>query len=56
MAASKRGLEEERERLKRREADMEGSLYSQRQALLGEMECVRARERELKRQTELGKR
>ena len=55
MASSTRCLEEERERLRRKEADAEQCLYSQRQGLLGEMETLRLRENELKRQSELDK-
>ncbi len=51
-----RGLVEERERLKRREADNEECLYSQRQTVLNEMELLKTRQVELKRQAELNRR
>lgn len=56
VASSAKVLEEERGRLRRRESEMEGSLFSQRQALLEEMEALKMRERELKKEAELNKR
>lgn len=56
MCTGKRGLEEEKERLKRREVEMEANLFTQRQTLLKEMEVLKLREREIKRQSELNKR
>ena len=56
LGMAKKSLEEEKERLKRREAKIEESLYSQRQAVLNEIELLKTREMELKRQTELNRR
>lgn len=40
----------------RRESELEEGLFTQRQALLDEMEALKMREMELKRQAELDKR
>lgn len=56
MAQNKRNIENEKERLKRREIELEEGLFTQRQLLLEEMEMVKMRENELKRQTEINKR
>ena len=56
LTSSTRTIEEERERLRRRETDIEQGLYNQRQSLLIEMESLKLRENELSRQSELDKR
>ena len=56
LTSSTRTVEEERERLRRRETDIEQGLYNQRQTLLIEMEGLKLRENELTRQSELDRR
>lgn len=56
IALNKRSIEDEKDRLKRREVELEEGLFTQRQLLLEEMEMVKMRENELKRQTEINKR
>ncbi|XP_011403326.1 PREDICTED: oral-facial-digital syndrome 1 protein homolog [Amphimedon queenslandica] len=56
LTSSTRTVEEERERLRRRETDIEQGLYNQRQTLLIEMESLKLRENELTRQSELDRR
>lgn len=56
LLQSNRTLSEERERLRRRETDLEAGLFARRQALLEEMEVVKMREAELQHQMETNKR
>lgn len=56
LTSANKTLEEEKARLLRRESELEESLFTQRQALLDEMEALKMREIELKRQSELDKR
>ena len=56
LTSANKTLEEEKARLLRRESELEEGLFTQRQALLDEMEALKMREMELKRQSELDKR
>ena len=56
LMTAQKEIEEEKERMRKREKDMETSLFDQRQGLLEEMSKLKAREEELQRQVELNRR
>ena len=55
LMAAQQEIEEEKERVRKREKEMEASLFEQRQALLEEMSSLKIREEEIRKQAELNK-
>lgn len=55
LMAAQQEIEEEKERMRKREKEMEAGLFEQRQALLEEMSSLKMREEEIRKQAELNK-